>query len=151
MLSSLQESILSSNLLTIVHVCSGTGKTSLIAAIANHMQYSIYDLDLTGVRSNLDLRTLLTQISDRAVVVLEDIDTVELPARLSQQASAGWGPGGNCRQSGLSECAATSGSRQKVMFVKNSCNKFPKSLSEHAFCQQGLDLLATPCWQMFDT
>lgn len=46
------------------------------------MQYSVYDLDLTGVNSNLDLRALLTQISDRAVVVIEDIDTVELPARL---------------------------------------------------------------------
>lgn len=48
------------------------------------MQYSIYDLDLTGVNRNLDLRALLTQISDRAVVVIEDIDTVELPARLSK-------------------------------------------------------------------
>lgn len=46
------------------------------------MQYSIYDLDLTGVNRNLDLRALLTQISDRAVVVIEDIDTVDLPARL---------------------------------------------------------------------
>ena len=61
---------------------AGTGKTSVIAAIANYMQYGIYDLDLTGVNRNLDLRALLTQISDRAVVVIEDIDTVELPARL---------------------------------------------------------------------
>lgn len=49
------------------------------------MHYSIYDLDLTGVQSNLDLRALLTQISDRAVVVIEDIDTVELPNRTSTQ------------------------------------------------------------------
>ena len=61
----------------------GTGKTTFIAAVANYMQYSIYDLDLTGVNSNLDLRALLTQISDRAVVVIEDIDTVELPNRAS--------------------------------------------------------------------
>ena len=59
----------------------GTGKTTFAAAVANHMQYSIYDLDLTGVNSNLDLRALLTQISDRSVVVIEDIDTVELPNR----------------------------------------------------------------------
>lgn len=59
----------------------GTGKTTFIAAVANYMQYSIYDLDLTGVSSNLDLRALLTQISDRAVVVIEDIDTVDLPNR----------------------------------------------------------------------
>ena len=49
------------------------------------MNYSVYDLDLTGVNSNLELRTLLTQISDRAVVVVEDIDTVELPSRLTPQ------------------------------------------------------------------
>ena len=61
----------------------GTGKTTFIAAVANYMHYSIYDLDLTGVNSNLDLRALLTQISDRAVVVIEDIDTVELPNRAS--------------------------------------------------------------------
>lgn len=61
----------------------GTGKTTFIAAVANYMQYSIYDLDLTGVSSNLDLRSLLTQITDRAVVVIEDIDTVELPNRTS--------------------------------------------------------------------
>ncbi|KAK9810632.1 hypothetical protein WJX73_005947 [Symbiochloris irregularis] len=65
----------------------GTGKTSVIAAIANYMQYSIYDLDLTGVNRNLDLRALLTQISDRAVVVIEDIDTVELPSRLTKDDS----------------------------------------------------------------
>ena len=59
----------------------GTGKTSVVAAIANYMRYSVYDLDLTGVKSNLDLRALLMQISDRAVVVIEDIDTVELPTR----------------------------------------------------------------------
>ena len=63
----------------------GTGKTTFIAAVANYMHYSIYDLDLTGVSSNLDLRALLTQISDRAVVVIEDIDTVELPNRANAQ------------------------------------------------------------------
>lgn len=66
----------------------GTGKTTFIAAVANYMHYSIYDLDLTGVSSNLDLRALLTQISDRAVVVIEDIDTVELPNRANTQQSS---------------------------------------------------------------
>ena len=63
----------------------GTGKTTFIAAVANYMHYSIYDLDLAGVSSNLRLRMLLTQISDRAVVVIEDIDTVELPNRATKE------------------------------------------------------------------
>ncbi len=61
----------------------GCGKTSLIAAVANHMHYDVYDLDLSTVRDNLSLRGALTQIGDKAVVVIEDIDTVELPDRRS--------------------------------------------------------------------
>eukprot|EP00891_Asterochloris_glomerata_P002783 jgi/Astpho2/2783/Aster-00954 len=67
---------------------SRTGKTSFIAAVANLMRYSIYDLDLTSVSSNLDLRALLTQIGDQALVVIEDIDTVELPNRMADEASS---------------------------------------------------------------
>ena len=48
------------SLLTVALVCAG--KTSFIAAVANLMRYSIYDLDLTSVSSNLDLRALLTQV-----------------------------------------------------------------------------------------
>ena len=65
----------------------GCGKTSLIAAVANHMHYDVYDLDLVTVGSNLSLRAALTQIGDKAVVVIEDIDTVELPDRRSLPAT----------------------------------------------------------------
>ena len=44
---------------------AGTGKTSLIAAICNYMQFSCYDLDLSGVQSNGELRALLAQTSNR--------------------------------------------------------------------------------------
>ena len=81
----------------------GTGKTTFIAAVANYMQYSIYDLDLTGVSSNLDLRSLLTQISDRAVVVIEDIDTVELPNRMSTPAADSGPPERGGRKYGRDE------------------------------------------------
>ena len=47
------------------HAFAGTGKTSLIAAICNLMQYSCYDLDLSGVQSNGELRSLLAQTSNR--------------------------------------------------------------------------------------
>ena len=70
----------------------GTGKTTFIAAVANYLHYSIYDSDLTGVSSNLELRALLTQISDRAVVVIEDIDTVDLPNRANAPLTNETGP-----------------------------------------------------------
>ncbi|KAI5020730.1 hypothetical protein ZWY2020_045618 [Hordeum vulgare] len=60
----------------------GTGKSSLIAAIANHLRFDIYDLELTGVDSNSDLRRLLVRMTNRSILVVEDIDcTIELKLR----------------------------------------------------------------------
>lgn len=52
----------------------GTGKSTMIAAMANLLGYDIYDLELTSVKNNIELRRLLTEISSKAVVVIEDID-----------------------------------------------------------------------------
>ncbi|KAK9097417.1 hypothetical protein Sjap_022914 [Stephania japonica] len=52
----------------------GTGKTTLIAAIANFLKFDIYDLELTAVRSNSQLRKLLISTSDKSVIIVEDID-----------------------------------------------------------------------------
>ncbi|EEF38172.1 ATP binding protein, putative [Ricinus communis] len=52
----------------------GTGKSSMIAAIANFLSYNVYDIELTAVADNTELRKLLTDISSKSVVVIEDID-----------------------------------------------------------------------------
>ncbi|OVA13028.1 AAA+ ATPase domain [Macleaya cordata] len=52
----------------------GTGKTSLIAAIANFLEFDIYDLELTSVRSNSQLRKLLIATTSKSVIIVEDID-----------------------------------------------------------------------------
>nr|GMC76696.1 AAA-ATPase At3g50940-like [Ipomoea batatas] len=52
----------------------GTGKSSLIAAMSNYLNYDIYDLDLTEVRTNSNLRSLLLGMSSRSILVIEDID-----------------------------------------------------------------------------
>ncbi|XP_043694088.1 AAA-ATPase At3g50940-like [Telopea speciosissima] len=60
----------------------GTGKSSLIAAMANYLKFDIYDLELTGINSNSDLRELLLKTSNRSILVIEDIDcTIELENR----------------------------------------------------------------------
>ncbi|CAN6358930.1 unnamed protein product [Urochloa humidicola] len=60
----------------------GTGKSSLIAAMANLLRFDIYDLELTEVNSNSDLRRLLVGMSNRSILVVEDIDcTIELKQR----------------------------------------------------------------------
>ncbi|CAM6046822.1 unnamed protein product [Sphagnum compactum] len=52
----------------------GTGKSSMIAAMANFLKYDVYDLELTQVFSNSELRQLLIQTTNRSVIVIEDID-----------------------------------------------------------------------------
>ncbi|XVF74944.1 hypothetical protein PTKIN_Ptkin13bG0150200 [Pterospermum kingtungense] len=46
----------------------------MIAAMANHLNFDIYDLDLTDVRTNSDLRFLLLSMPSRSMLVVEDID-----------------------------------------------------------------------------
>ncbi|KAL6848851.1 hypothetical protein ACP4OV_021434 [Aristida adscensionis] len=66
----------------------GTGKSSLIAAMANHLRFDIYDLELTAVSSNSDLRRLLIGMSNRSILVVEDIDcTIELKHREESEGS----------------------------------------------------------------
>ncbi|KAL2502273.1 P-loop containing nucleoside triphosphate hydrolase superfamily protein [Forsythia ovata] len=52
----------------------GTGKSSMIAAMANYLGYDIYDLELTEVNTNSDLRKLLMKTSSKSIIVIEDID-----------------------------------------------------------------------------
>ncbi|KAA8520304.1 hypothetical protein F0562_014560 [Nyssa sinensis] len=64
----------------------GSGKSSLIAAMANFLCYDVYDLELTKVSDNSELRALLIQTTNRSIIVIEDIDcSVNLTAdRLSK-------------------------------------------------------------------
>ncbi|CAK7341171.1 unnamed protein product [Dovyalis caffra] len=52
----------------------GTGKSTMIAAMANLLNYDIFDLELTSVRDNTELRKLLIETSTRSIIVIEDID-----------------------------------------------------------------------------
>ncbi|XP_062009980.1 AAA-ATPase ASD, mitochondrial-like [Rosa rugosa] len=52
----------------------GTGKSTMIAAMSNLMNYDVYDLELTTVKNNTELRKLLIETPNRAIIVIEDID-----------------------------------------------------------------------------
>ena len=52
----------------------GTGKSSMIAAMANFLGYDVYDLELTEVSSNAELRKLLMKTTSKSIIVIEDID-----------------------------------------------------------------------------
>ncbi|CAN1153106.1 AAA-ATPase ASD, mitochondrial [Linum perenne] len=52
----------------------GTGKSTMIAAMANFLNYDIYDLELTTVKDNSELRKLLIETTGKSIIVIEDID-----------------------------------------------------------------------------
>ncbi|KAG7954731.1 hypothetical protein I3843_11G035000 [Carya illinoinensis] len=52
----------------------GTGKSTMIAAMANLLGYDVYDLELTAVKDNTELRKLLIETTAKSILVIEDID-----------------------------------------------------------------------------
>ncbi|KAK4415297.1 AAA-ATPase [Sesamum alatum] len=77
----------------------GTGKSSMIAAMANYLGYDIYDLELTEVNTNSELRKLLMKTSSKSIIVIEDIDcSINLTNR--NKNATGCGGGGSSGNSG---------------------------------------------------
>ncbi|TKY55847.1 mitochondrial chaperone bcs1 [Spatholobus suberectus] len=67
----------------------GTGKSSLIAAMANYLHFDIYDLELTELQYNSELRRLLIAMANRSILVVEDIDcTIEFHDRRAESRAA---------------------------------------------------------------
>ncbi|XP_002461625.2 AAA-ATPase ASD, mitochondrial [Sorghum bicolor] len=52
----------------------GTGKSTMIAAMANYLDYNIYDIELTSVATNTDLRRMFIETKGKSIIVIEDID-----------------------------------------------------------------------------
>ncbi|XP_077211859.1 AAA-ATPase At3g28580-like [Tasmannia lanceolata] len=52
----------------------GTGKSTMIAAMANFLDYDVYDLELTAVKNNTELRKLFIETTSKSIIVIEDID-----------------------------------------------------------------------------
>ena len=67
----------------------GTGKSSLIAAMANYLNFDVYDLELTELRINTDLRKLLISMANKSILVVEDIDcTIDFEDRNNTESSS---------------------------------------------------------------
>ncbi|GLT84827.1 hypothetical protein SLE2022_030390 [Rubroshorea leprosula] len=64
---------------------SGTGKSSFVAAVANYLSYDVYELDLSKVLDDSDLKSLLLQTTSKSVIVIEDLDRflIEKPTAVS--------------------------------------------------------------------
>ncbi|KAI5001272.1 hypothetical protein ZWY2020_025922 [Hordeum vulgare] len=46
----------------------------MIAAMANFLDYDVYDLELTAVKNNTELRKLFIETTGKSIIVIEDID-----------------------------------------------------------------------------
>ncbi|CAI8607718.1 unnamed protein product [Vicia faba] len=53
---------------------SGTGKSSFVAAMANFLFYDVYDVDLSQVHGDSDLKFLLLGTTPKSIILVEDLD-----------------------------------------------------------------------------
>ncbi|CAL5078943.1 unnamed protein product [Urochloa decumbens] len=58
----------------LLHGPPGTGKSSMIAAMANYLEYNVYDVELASVSTNTDLRKLFIETTGKPIIVIEDVD-----------------------------------------------------------------------------
>ncbi|KAK1408805.1 hypothetical protein QVD17_40865 [Tagetes erecta] len=62
----------------LLYGASGTGKSSFIAAMAKYVSYDVYDIDLSKVTDDSDLKSLLLQTKNKSLIVVEDLDRLIL-------------------------------------------------------------------------
>ncbi|GLT48122.1 hypothetical protein SLA2020_285910 [Shorea laevis] len=62
---------------------SDTRNSSFVAAMANYLSYNVYELDLSKVLDDSDLKSLLLRTIGKSVIVIEDLDRflIEKPTR----------------------------------------------------------------------
>ncbi|KAK9063134.1 hypothetical protein SSX86_017004 [Deinandra increscens subsp. villosa] len=53
---------------------SGTGKSSFIAGMAKFLSYDVYDVDMSKITGDSDLKLLLLQTTCKSMIVIEDLD-----------------------------------------------------------------------------
>ncbi|XP_052187518.1 AAA-ATPase At2g46620-like [Diospyros lotus] len=52
----------------------GTGKSSFVAGMAKFLRYDVYDIDLSKVSADSDLKMLLLQTTNKSMIVIEHLD-----------------------------------------------------------------------------
>jgi hypothetical protein len=70
------------------HGPPGTGKTSLVKALATHFELDLWYAPLSDLKDESGLMNLISEVSPRSILLLEDIDTVRI-ARDREQNSPG--------------------------------------------------------------
>lgn len=93
----------------------GTGKSTMIAAIANFLEYDIYDLELTTVRDNAELKQLLIDTRSKSIIVIEDIDcSLDLTGKRDKKKESNSSTGGEDEKKEKSEEENNNNNKSKV-------------------------------------
>ncbi|PKI54979.1 AAA-ATPase At3g50940-like isoform X2 [Punica granatum] len=107
----------------------GTGKSSLVAAMANHLKFNVYDLQLSNIRTDSQLRELLLETGNSSILVIEDIDcSIDLPER----SASAQDPRSELTLSGLLNFIdglwSTCGDERIIIFTTNHVEKLDPAL-----------------------
>ncbi|KAJ0810039.1 putative ATPase, AAA-type, core, cleavage/polyadenylation specificity factor subunit 5 [Helianthus annuus] len=141
----------------------GTGKSSVIAAMANYLNFDIYDLELADMTNSM-LRQLLLATANRTILAVEDIDcSAELHDRAGANAVTGNRPRGYRQQHRIGECVAVwwRPNLETIMYPycpphitkPKECKKlYVVHLSEREYfaVPKNLKLLTVPLFELYD-
>ena len=94
--------------------------------MANYLNFDIYDLELTEVRCNSELRKILIATANRSILVVEDIDcSIELQDRMAEESASqrhGYPPKKQVRLQFY--CKSLGYERVKLIIIKIGINLF---------------------------
>lgn len=71
----------------LLHGPPGTGKTSLVRAIASHLHLDLYYVSLADLSKDADVTLMLNRLEPRSVLLLEDIDSVDATVTRDEKAA----------------------------------------------------------------
>ncbi|XVF59679.1 hypothetical protein PTKIN_Ptkin07bG0295200 [Pterospermum kingtungense] len=112
----------------------GTGKSSLVAAMANHLKFDIYDLGLTSVRSDAELRRTLLSTTNQSILLIEDIDCSSevLERQIGNKNKQEQAKAGSLTLSGILNCIdglwSSCGDERLIVFTTNYKDRIDPAL-----------------------
>ncbi|KAK7860834.1 aaa-atpase [Quercus suber] len=124
----------------------GTGKSTMIAAMANFLDYDIYNIELTAIKDNTELRMMLSETTNRSIIVIEDIDcSLELTgSRKKKKREEGKGGESKVTLSGILNfidgLASACGEEKIIVFTTNHIEKLDPALIRRGRMDKHIEL-----------